>query len=257
MFLGPETRYMRSGVVHHGSSFKQKYLTFRRIDPSPLRFWDFVSPLAFITKPCVVLPTIAYSIIFGFASVMLSIEIPQLYPVLFKFNPQEVGLQSIAFIVGSVLGEQIGGLMSDKWMIWRTNRIGQRPKHEFRVWLSYLGHALAIIGMTVFLVLLGREKSYSVSPIIGVGIACAGNQIVTTVLVTYAVDCYREQAAGVGVFITFIRSTWGFIVPFWCTNAIESLGWNGTAGLVTGMIIAFAILPCIFVQWRGSSMRPL
>ena len=36
-----------------------------------------------------------------------------------------------------------------------------------------------------------------------------GNQIVTTVMTTYAVDCYREEAASVGVFISFVRQIWG------------------------------------------------
>lgn len=49
----------------------------------------------------------------------------------------------------------------------------------------------------------------------GAGIAAAGNQIVTTVLITYAIDCYPEEAGSIGVFITLVRQTWGFIGPFW------------------------------------------
>lgn len=56
---------------------------------------------------------------------------------------------------------------------------------------------------------------WTIGPDIGAAIAAVGNQIATTVLITYAVDCYREDAASVGVFITLIRQVWGFIGPFW------------------------------------------
>jgi hypothetical protein len=37
IFLGPETRYLRRGVQHTGSEFKQEFFTFKRIDPTPLK----------------------------------------------------------------------------------------------------------------------------------------------------------------------------------------------------------------------------
>jgi hypothetical protein len=57
-------------------------------------------------------------------------------------------------------------------------------------------------------------KSYDVSPIVGIGITAFGNQIVTTVMITYAVDCHHEHAASIGVFVNLIRNTWGFIGKF-------------------------------------------
>jgi hypothetical protein len=101
-------------------------------------------------------------------------------------------------------------------------RVGlySRPPPEFRLWLSYIGYLLTIIGVVAFLVQIQIAPTlhWNVTPIIGAGIAGAGNQIVTTVLITYAVDCYREEAASVGVFITFVRQMWGFIGPFWCVR---------------------------------------
>lgn len=47
------------------------------------------------------------------------------------------------------------------------------------------------------------------TPVVGAAIAAGGNQIVTTVMTTYAVDCYRQEAASVGVFISFVRQIWG------------------------------------------------
>ena len=99
----------------------------------------------------------------------------------------------------------------------RTKKQGVRPNPEYPLWLSYGGYLLSVIGVIVLLVQIENAAPlhWNVSPIIGAGIAAAGNQIVTTVLITYAVDCYNEEAAGVGVFITFVRQIWGFIGPFW------------------------------------------
>lgn len=153
--------------------------------------------------------------VFLWGSVMTSIEIPQIYPEKFGFNEQQVGLQNISLLLGTIIGEQIGGIMSDKWMWRREKKIGVPPKHEFRLWLSYIGYSLTICGVVVFLVQLDRSKTWDVTPLVGVAIASAGNQIVTTVLITYAVDCYSQDAAAIGVFITFVRQIWGFIGPFW------------------------------------------
>jgi len=67
------------------------------------------------------------------------------------------------------------------------------------------------------------EGHWNVTPIIGAGIAAAGNQIVTTVLITYAVDSYPEEAGSIGVFITLVRQLWGFLGPFWYVRTMLSL----------------------------------
>lgn len=218
-FLGPETRYIRKGVSHEGSDFKQEYVyIWRRIDPTPMTFMEFLRPLTFFFKLTVFLPTFAYAMVFNLAYVLTSVEIPQLYGPKFGLNTQQLGLQYLGFIIGAVIGEQIGGISSDRWMSRRTKKQGGvRPAPEYRLWLSYGGYVLSIVGVIVFLVETGNATPmhWQVSPTVGAGIAAAGTQIVTTVVVTYCVDCYVEDAAAVGVFITFVRQIWGFIGPFW------------------------------------------
>ena len=153
--------------------------------------------------------------VFLFGSVLTTILIPQLLPEEFHFNAQQVGLQFIGLVIGSVIGEQIGGWASDHWMLLRSRKINAQPQYEYRLWLSYIGYALTICGVWVFLMQIGTIKHFNVTPTVGAAIAAGGNQIVTTVLITYAVDCYRHEAASVGVFITFVRQIWGFIGPFW------------------------------------------
>lgn len=154
--------------------------------------------------------------VFLLAGVLISIEIPQLFVEKFHFNTQQVGLQNLSIIIGSLLGEQIGGIASDQWMLWRQRKISKAPRPEFRLWLSYIGYLLTICGIVVFLVRIEQASNHwNITPDIGAATAAVGNQIVTTVLITYAVDCNRQEAASIGVFITFVRQIWGFIGPFW------------------------------------------
>ncbi|KAK5081902.1 hypothetical protein LTR70_006521 [Exophiala xenobiotica] len=213
LFLGHESRYMRGG--DEATKARSLFL-FRRIDSSKITAYEFIRPFRFFGKLCVVLPAFAYSIVFLFTSVMITVEIPQLFGEKFHFNTQQLGLQFLGTIIGSIIGEQIGGAASDYWMNRRAKR-GVHPQPEYRLWLSYLGYGLSICGVVVFLVQIENAPAlhWDVSPIVGAGIAAAGNQIVTTVLITYAIDCYIEDAASVGVFITFVRQILGFIGPFW------------------------------------------
>ncbi|KAF2768472.1 MFS general substrate transporter [Teratosphaeria nubilosa] len=254
--LGPVTRYLRQGVRHVGSSFKQEYLTFKRIDPTPLTWFDFVQPLTFVKYACVFIPAISYAMVFLFGSIMITVEVPQLFGEKFHFNAQELGLQFLGPVIGSIIGEQIGGFSSDRWMLWRKNKTGRSPNNEFRLWLAYLGELVTIAGVVVFLVQLQKtpDLHWNVTPVVGTAIAAAGSQIVTTIMVTYAVDCYREEAASVGVFITFVRQTWGFIGPFWFPAMFER-GLYVSAGVAVALMMGCSFIPTIFLHARGHKLR--
>jgi Major Facilitator Superfamily len=214
-FFSPETLYVRNRTLPSTtkSLFRRTYLNFGKIGPFPLTARDFWTPIRMFAYPNVLLPTLAYSIIFNFSSVLLTVEIPQIFTPKYHFNAQQIGLQFIGMIIGSVLGEQLGGRGSDFFMRRASAKLG-RNRHvapEHRIWVSYLGFVAVIIGLVVFCVQVDSLMVYNVTPIVGIGIAAFGNQIITTVLVTYAVDCHQEHAASIGVFINLVRSTWGFI----------------------------------------------
>jgi MFS family permease len=216
LFLGPETRYL--GPSHSGlSTFRSQYMSIRRIDSTPFSLAEIVHPLRLVVLMPVLVATVSYSTVFLFASVMGSVEVPQLLQAKFDLNAQQVGLQFLGLVVGTLIGEIMGGHMPDMWMIMRTKQLGTRQPPEFRLWLSYVGYLMTIAGMVVFLVCTqtATQGHWTVSPVVGLGIAAFGNQVVTTVMVTYAVDVHPEEAASIGVFVSFIRSEWGFIGPFW------------------------------------------
>ncbi|GIJ97910.1 hypothetical protein Aspvir_000016 [Aspergillus viridinutans] len=186
LFFGPETRICQFG----------------EFDSTPLTWWEFVQPLTMVRHLSILIPACAYSMVFLFGSVLATVEVPQLLQEKFELNAEQLGLQFLGVIIGSVIGEQMGGVLSDLWMSQRARRINRKPDPEFRLWLSYFGFALAIIGIIVFLVCTQESPAghWNVSPIIGTAIGAVGNQLVTTVMVTYSVDCHPQEAASIGVF---------------------------------------------------------
>ncbi|THY80523.1 putative MFS multidrug transporter [Aureobasidium pullulans] len=256
VFLGPETRYLRKGVEHQESDFKQQYMTFKRIDPTPMSAFDFIQPLTLVKHASIFISAAAYAMVFLVGGILPSIEIPQIYAEEFGFNAEQNGLQFIAVIIGSIIGEQMFGALSDIWMNRRARSLGRRPTPEYRLWLSHIGYALTIVGIVVFLVQLqSAGKQFNVTPTVGAGIAAVGVQAVTTVLITYAVDSHQEHAASIGVFVTFVRQTWGFIGPFWFPYMLDNVGMAGSSGVVIALIVSVSVIPTIFLQIRGHSRK--
>ncbi|KAH8666936.1 major facilitator superfamily domain-containing protein [Xylariales sp. PMI_506] len=253
-FLGPETLYKRDLASRpSGSKIKTQYFNFRRIDPRPLTWRDFAHPFVYFLRPAAWIPAMSYAMIFLWSNIMPTIEIPQIYPAEYGLNTQQVGLQFLSFILGSAIGEQLGGRASDWWMNSRRKKVGKvQPEH--RLWLSYIGQALAIVGVIIFLVQVHNSPTaWNITPLVGTTIASVGNQIITTVYITYAVDCYKDDAGSVGVFITFVRQIWGFIGPFWFPQIIEAIGMPGTAGVATGMMVVFSVIPTLILHWKGKN----
>ncbi|OAA71647.1 MFS transporter [Cordyceps fumosorosea ARSEF 2679] len=254
--LGSETRYIR-GTGDAATPIPRR-LALRRIDPTPFSALEFVYPFIYAVRWRVAIPAASYAMTFLFCNVVTSVEIPQLFAEKFHFGGQTLGLQFLALIIGSLIGEGLGTVASSWWMArGPAARLGRLPPPERRLWLSHIGYAWSICGIVVFLVMSAQLRVYNVSPVVGAGIAAAGNQVVTTVLVNYAVDCYPDDAASVGVFITFVRQTWGFIGPFWFPQMFAATG-AGSAGIAVGLLIAVSVIPTIVLQIAGSkcSVQP-
>ncbi|RHZ61509.1 putative MFS transporter [Aspergillus thermomutatus] len=257
LFFGPETRYLGGSAESLSLDFKTQYLSFRRIDPTPLKLSEFYHPLTLVRHARVFIPAIVYSMVFLFGSVLITVEVPQLLQLKFGLNAEQLGLQFLGVIIGSILGEQVGGSLSDFWMNRRARRIQGRPDPEYRLWLTYPGVILTIVGVVVFLVCTQQapEGHWVVSPIIGTAIAAFGNQLVTTTAITYAVDNYPQDSGSVGVFITFVRQMWGFIGPFWFPDMFTNVGVAASSAVTSSLLFVFSFLFTILLHVMGKKWR--
>lgn len=109
---------------------------------------------------------------------------------------------------------------------------------------------------------------------VGSAIAIFGQQLVTTVCVTYAIESYLEETADVSAFIAFLRQLYAFVskyanvfdhtqnmrqtAPFYFPLAFDSFGEAKASGLFAGLIgvgLLFVIACNVWgPTWRGSRL---
>jgi hypothetical protein len=217
-FLSPETSFSDVDPPRQDStlSLRARYIGFRWLSHKPLKPDDFLMPLSVSRHHVIWVITIAYSVIFNFAFVLLTVEIPQIYEINFPLNTQQIGLQFLGMMIGGILGEQGAGRLSDLMMTsFSKKHQEQLAQPEFCLWLSYLGYATLIAGFLIwgFRTADILHKEYDVSPIVGIGISSIGAQVITTSVFTYMVDCYPTESAETGIFANVVRQIWGFIGP--------------------------------------------
>jgi Na+/melibiose symporter-like transporter len=83
-----------------------------------------------------------------------------------------------------------------------------------------------------------------IGPCFGLGIANFGLQVVTTVLITYCVDCYSSHPFLVTQFINIVRQLISFTVPFWNPNLNEKVGYDLGFGIEAIIAVFFYFLVC-------------
>jgi MFS family permease len=214
LFLDTETLYIPSNADVDLQRSQGRF-TFRRIDKDPFSVLDCLGPFYICKDLKIIIPACAYALVFCYANIAIIVEMPIIFGEKFGLDAQSIGLQYIALIIGSVLGEQLSGPLSDAFL----NRYSRRTGHSHpvhRLWISYIGFLTVILGILVWGIQLQHAKQgvWNVTPLVGAGIASFGNQIITTTLITFAVDNYREKSADIGVIINFIRQVWGFVSQF-------------------------------------------
>ena len=255
LLLGGETLYSPSspgpvdGKPANSSDEKKRLAMPRRNNQRPLSLSAFFSPLQLVTKPSVIVPSCAYAIVFCYANIALLVEMPVIFGEKFHLDAQQIGLQYIALMIGSIIGEQISGRLSD---FVQRNRDKSLQNHHrghvsptHRLWFSYVGFLTVFVGLIVWGICVqqAKEGDWEVSPLIGAGIAAFGNQIITTTLIAYAVDCYRDRSMDVAVVVNLLRQVWGFIGPFYLPPMFEAINYGPSAGLMCGIIAVFALVP--------------
>lgn len=202
----------------------------------------FLRPFKLAANLNVSLAVIAASITFCYANIVLVVEMPQVFGLLFKLNAQQLSLQYIALIVGSIIGELLAGPLSDWWMAFCIKKRGKKVIVD-RLWISYNGFLLVIVGLIVWGIYLDKAEpeKWLISPLIGAAVAAAGNNIVATVLVTFAIDSTPAYASDVGLYLNIARQVYGFLGPFYFPDMFDNLRFGPSAGLMCGLVAVFGV----------------
>lgn len=202
----------KSSDVHDepGSKTTVKKWLPKRIDTRPITLKDLVSPLMLVTKPRILIPAVITAITFCYGNIVFVVEMPISFGERFHLNSQQTGLQFISVIVGCLIGEQLGGPISDYFMKLISKRRGHFCPAD-RLWLTYIGFLTVIAGLLIWGFQLQRATSWNITPCVGVAVGSFGNQIQSTILTTYAIDSHKDMSAGIGVLFNVIRLLYGFV----------------------------------------------
>ncbi|KAJ5662029.1 uncharacterized protein N7477_009645 [Penicillium maclennaniae] len=243
VFLGSETRYVKDSGTSSKSKGIRESFAVRRIDLSPFTWAEFYRPIKHIKCISMLVPIYAHSMIFNIVAGMLTVEIPQLFAERFNFGAEQIGLQFIGIITGTVLAEFFNAAVLCTMRRRAARRHDKMPRPVNFLLVSYLGFVCVIAGLVAFCICMGNTKPlhYNVTPIIGIGVAGFGNQVVATFLVNYVIQVHTENTSSVSILLGFLRQTWSFIGPFWFPSMFENLGMHGSAGLLVGIKRGFRV----------------
>jgi len=137
----------------------------------------------------IMIPGLYYMISFGYGSVLFATTGSSLFAKFYHFNVAQTGLLlSIPLLIGCLIGEFNAGWVTD-YMVYRSSKRhdGVR-KPEARldaIWLALL----LPIGVIIDGVCLSHYRSVGwIGAAFGMGIACLGLQVATTVVYAYCTD---------------------------------------------------------------------
>ena len=137
----------------------------------------------------IVAPSLYYMIAFWYGTVLFATTGASLFAKFYHFNVAQTGLiLSIPLLIGCLIGEFNAGWVTDYIVYRYAKRNDGVRKPEARldaIWLALL----LLIGVIIDGVCLTHYKTVSwVGPAFGMGIACLGLQVATTVVYAYTTD---------------------------------------------------------------------
>ena len=191
LFCLPETLYSRKPSAAHREHSYLDLLLFKRsrLGDRKLHANDFLKPLYMLKYVSITIPGLYYMTCFGYGSVLFATTGSSLFAEFYHFDTAQTGLLlSIPLIIGCLIGEANAGWFTD-YMVYRyAKRHDGHRKPESRLNALWLALALPV-GVIIEGVCLTHYRTASwVGTAFGMGIACFGLQVATTVTYTYCTD---------------------------------------------------------------------
>jgi len=187
----PETLYSRKDQLDHKEHSYLDLLLFKasRLTDRKLYFADFLRPFYMLKYAAIIIPAIYYMTAFAYGTVLFATTGSSIFTKLYHFNVAQTGLMlSIPLTIGCLIGEASAGWVTDYMVYLYAKRHEGHRKPEPR--LNALLLALLLpLGVIIDGVCLQRHATiHWIGPAFGMGIACFGLQVATTVTYSYCTD---------------------------------------------------------------------
>ena len=125
----------------------------------------------------------------------------------------------LSTFIGTLIGEIFGGPISDRilYLYAKTHNGALIP--EARLQGTIPGAILLPAGVIIQGVCL-QYKTHYIGPVMGIGIAAVGLQIVSTNIYAYITDCYKPQSAEVSTLLNLGRQVFSFTLGFYMVRPL-------------------------------------
>jgi MFS family permease len=266
-FCMPETLYVRHNKPRIDSNTRRGHIT-KAVYMKGLRLWSihpelklranqFVLPSIKMARyPSVIFPAIYYATQYGFASILPAVTVTVIFTEFFKWNTLDIGLgYGLALTIGGSLGELAAGWVVDYVVKRERRKLGGRdPEPEARLKAIWTGEILVPAGLLIYGFCL-QYRTVWIAPLLGMGIAAFGVQVIATTIYTYAIDCYRPEGSEVAQLINFFRQEFGMTFAFYALRLAERIGYQFTFLFfaICGGVLAF--IPILGLMWKGHEWR--
>jgi hypothetical protein len=254
----PETLYRRdplTGHSHNHTRSRRDLFTFLHIATHRrLQLWDFTHCFAMLRYPSVTLCGLYYSVAFGLGSVLFAVTGSAAFSSIYHFDTAQVGLAiGLSTFVGTCIGELASGPVSDRILYLSTRKNNGISKAEIRLYATLPGSILLPAGIIIEGVCFQYRTHWS-GPVMGIGIAAFGLQIVSTNIYAYLADCYKPQNAEVSTLLNFGRQTFSFTLGFYMLPFAHATTY-GVAWAVVAVINTILYGGIVLLMWKGREWR--
>ncbi|KAJ7187223.1 MFS general substrate transporter [Mycena filopes] len=256
LFCLPETIYLRGStpVVTKRPILRKMNLWGLRPEGKHLRVADFFRPFQMVLYPSVLFSAIYYCVTFSFSSILPAVTSATLFRLRYKFTTSQTGLAlGFGTLVGSSLGELLGGMVIDRTMYLSRKAAGGEVVAEVRLRGIWVGAILQPIGMLIW-GFAWQYPTHWIAPVIGFAVMNFATQIISTVLYSYAADCYKPQMPEIAQVFNFARQTFGMTLGFWAIPMGTKIGFQ-FMGLTLALVGLVTLFPIIYLMYQGKNIR--
>lgn len=165
---------------------------------------------------------IYYSYAFGISTVLLVVIGATAFGKTYHFNTAQMGMAAgVSTTIGSIIGELASGPVSNRIIYLNLKRNHGAVTSEARLTETWPGAFLLPAGVIIQSVCL-EYKTHWAGPVLDIGIAAFGLQIVSTNIYAYLADCYKPQNAEISTLLNFGRlSCFSFTLGFYMVSFIS------------------------------------
>jgi MFS family permease len=256
LFCLPETLYVRGStpIATSRPILRRLNLWGLRPEGKHLKISDFWRPFQMVIYPSVIISAVYYSVTFAFSSILPAVTSATLFRLVDKFTTSQTGLAlGFGTLIGSTLGELLGGIVIDRSMYLSRKGKGGEVVAEVRLQGIWVGAILQPIGLLIW-GFCWQYKTHWIGPTMGFTVMCFAIQIISTVLYSYAADCYKPQMPEIAQVFNFGRQTVGMTLGFWAIPMGTKIGYQ-FMGITLSLIGLVTFLPVVYLMFRGQRIR--